>query len=84
VSTSVVTPTGTLTLEADALVATMSGTRGVFRKEAWSKEDRTPLARLTGIQLNEESDKTITSRFEQLPPVTGQQSRTCAADPQKP
>jgi hypothetical protein len=61
VSTSVVThTTGTLTLDSGALVAKMSGTRGFFRKEAWSKEDRTPLARVTGIQLSEESDKTIT------------------------
>ena len=61
VSTSVVThTTGTLTLDSGGLVAKMSGTRGLFRKEAWSKEDRTPLARVTGIQLSEESDKTIT------------------------
>jgi hypothetical protein len=61
VSASVVThTTGTLRLDDGALVAEMSGTRGLFRKEAWSKEDRTPLARVTGVQLNEESNKTIT------------------------
>jgi hypothetical protein len=61
VSTSVVThTTGTLRLDDGALVAEMSGTRGLFRKEAWSKEDRIPLAKLTAIQLDEESNKTIT------------------------
>ena len=79
-STSVVThTTGTLTLEGDALVAKMSGTRGVFRKEAWSKEDRTPLARLTGIQLNEESDE-LTAEFaaveKELPAAKGAASMT--------
>jgi hypothetical protein len=60
ITTLVTHTTGTLKLADGALVAEMAGTRGFFRKEAWSKEDRTPLARLTGIQLNEESDKTIT------------------------
>jgi hypothetical protein len=61
VSNGIVThTTGTLMLDEGALVAEMSGTRGLFRKEKWSKEDRTPLAQLTGIQLNEESNKTIT------------------------
>jgi hypothetical protein len=52
--------TGTLRLDGEALVAETSGTRGVFRKEAWSKEDRTPLDRLISIRLIEETNKTIT------------------------
>ncbi len=51
---------GTLVLEADDLVAAMAGTRGFFRKEAWSKTDRTPVASIRRLALREEPDQSMT------------------------
>lgn len=46
--------TGTLAIEDSDLVAGMSGTSGLFRKQSWAKTDRTPIAQVRRLTLQKE------------------------------
>lgn len=56
---SVLHQVGRLDLIGERIVNTMSGTRGLFRKEAWEKTEEIPVADITELRVSEQKDGTV-------------------------
>jgi hypothetical protein len=48
--------TGTLAIEGNEVIGRLEGTRGLFRKEAWSEEKRLPLVSIQSVRVVENKE----------------------------
>lgn len=56
--------TGTLDIKQSDIVSEMSGTRGLFKRERWEKQERIPIATIEAVLVTEESSGAITLGFK--------------------